>query len=224
MFNANIYFKPAIDNPNVIPIIKTALKLFFEDNDLAIEDRNVRKKIASYYQWPRGKNGKTPKITITKKDTNYLLTITCNFEPIRGFFNLNFSSFAFKLYDLLDCSSVIHQNIGPLQIDPNKSSIVYTTDDSDKTETLHYLDRYLYGTDKDLEEKPYELENYGHLYTLAELKQATEDDDISNYDGDGRLLRKDNDQWYTCDLNMSVDHPIPSYVQEHFTHFMWYNK
>lgn len=224
MFNAAIYFKPSIDNPNVIPIVKTALKLFFEDNDLAIEDRNVRKKIASYYQWPQSKNGEKPEIDIIKKDTDYLLTIICNFEPIRGFFNLNFSDFAFKLYDMLDCSSFIREEIGPIQMDPNKSSITYTMDDSNQTETLHYLNRYLYGTDQDLKERPYELEDYGHLYTLAELKQAIENDDISDYDGDGQLLRKDNDQWYTCDLNMSVDHPIPSYVQERFTHFMWYNK
>lgn len=224
MFNANIYFKPAIDNPNVIPIIKVALKLFFENNDLPLEYANIRQKIASYYQWPRGKKGETPKITITKHDTDYLLTVTCDYTPINSSFNLNFSNFAFKIYDLLDYSSVIHQNIGPLQIDPNKSSIIYTTDDSDKTETLHYLDRYLYGTDNDLKERLYKLENYGHLYTLTELKQAIEDDDISNYDGEGQLLRKEKDQWYTCDLNMSVDHSIPTYVQKHFTHFMWYNK
>ena len=224
MFNAAIYFKPAIDNPNVIPIIKTALKLFFEDNDLAIEDRNVRKKIASYYQWPQSKNGEKPEIDIIKKDTDYLLTIICNFEPIRGFFNLNFSDFAFKLYDLLDCSSIILQEIGPLQIDPEKSSITYTTDDSNQTETLHYINRYLYGTDEDLKERPHKLENYGHLYSLKELKKAIENDDISDYDGEGKLLRKENDQWYTCDLNLSVDHPIPAYVFNHFTHFMWYNK
>lgn len=159
MFNANIYFKPAIDNPNVIPIIKTALKLFFEDNDLAIEDRNVRKKIASYYQWPQSKNGKEPYITITKENTDYLLTITCNFTPISNSFHLNFSDFAFKLYDLLDCSSIILQEIGPLQIDPEKSSITYTTDDSNQTETLHYINRYLYGTDEDLKERPHKLEN-----------------------------------------------------------------
>lgn len=110
MLSAHICFKPTIElstrEETKQSVIK-ALKVFFDDNGLCEDYENVRSRLTSYTLWPQNEHGKKPTVEIIEVDDNYVLSVTCDFEPITYRFYPSFSSFAFRLYDALDCSPII---------------------------------------------------------------------------------------------------------------------
>lgn len=226
MLRAHICFKPRVEKPTseeTKQLVIKALKVFFDDNGLCEDYENVRSRLTSYTLWPQSAQGEGPTVEIIDVDDMHILSVTCNFTPITYGFYPSFSSFAFRLYDALDCSPIIRLGLGGLTIDSENSEIKYA-DPYEPETTLYYLAPYVYGTKEELVDKPIELNKYGHLYTMPEFLQAIDNDDISDYDGSCDLLYEKDGQWYASQLDVSIDYPLPEFIKTKYTHAMWYNK
>lgn len=225
MLQAEIYFQPLVEltpEETMQTVIK-ALHAFFDDNGLSDDYENVRRRLTSYTLWPQNKKGKKPTVTITPEGDGYLLSIEANFNPITYGYYPSFASFAFRLYDCLDCSPVINQTLGRLRIDKERSFITYSQPFEDE-ESLYYLAPYLYATPEEMQDEPVELDTCGRLYTMPEFLQEVEDGYLSDYDGSCTLLRQEGEKWYASKLNVSIDYQIPDYVTRRYSHVMWYNR
>ena len=79
---------------------------------------------------------------------------------------------------------------------------------------------------EDLVDVPYnDFTEGSRLYTIEEANERIDGQYISDYDGDGSLLRQDkNGNWFKSRLTVSTNYPIPPYAKEHYTHFIWFNK
>lgn len=151
--------------------------------------------------------------------------IVCDYK--QGNYGLGFDlpTFADRLFWVLDTSPAIRITVESLVINKDKSYIIYETDDIKPT-VLHYLGKYLYGTDASLVDVPYDDFTEGsRLYTIEEANERIDGQYISDYDGHGSLLRQDeNGNWFKSRLTVSANYPIPPYAQERYTHFIWFNK
>lgn len=226
MLKAEIYFQPLVELTTPEETIQTVIKAlhaFFDDNGMCENYENVRRRLTSYTLWPQNKKGKKPTVTITPEGGGYLLSIEASFKPITYGYCPSFQSFAFSLYDCLDCAAFIRQKLGPLRIDKERSYVTYNKP-FEKEESLYYLAPYLYATPDEMEDELVELDSCGHLYTMSEFLQEIEDGTISDYDGSCTLLRKEGDKWYASKLNLSIDYQIPDYVKTRYSHVMWYNR
>lgn len=226
MLKAHICFKPVVERgtrEETKKLVIKALKVFFDDNGLSENYENVRSRLTSYTLWPQNKRGKKPTLEIIDVDDAYILSVTCDFDPITYGFYPSFSSFAFRLYDVLDCSPIIRLGLGGLTIDSENSEIKYAEPYEPET-ILYYVAPYVYGTKEEMEDKPVELDKDGRLYTMPEFLQAIDDDDISDYDGSCDLLYKKDGQWYMSQLDVSITYPLPEFIKTKYTHAMWYNK
>lgn len=226
MLKAEIYFQPLVELTTPEETMQTVIKAlhaFFDDNGLSYDYENVRHRLTSYSLWPQNKKGKKPSIDIKPEGDGYLLSITADFKPITYGYYPSFQSFAFSLYDCLDCAALIRQKLGPLRIDKERSYVTYNKS-FEGEESLYYLAPYLYATPDEMQDEQTELDSYGHLYTMSEFLQEVEDGTISDYDGSCTLLRKEGDNWYASKLNLSIDYQIPDYVKTRYSHVMWYNR
>ena len=226
MLNAKIYFRPLVELTTPEETMQTVIKalhIFFDDNGMCENYENVRRRLTSYTLWPQNKKGEKPSVAITPEGDGYLLSIEAGFTPITYGFYPSFASFAFKLYDCLDCSPWINQMLARLVIDKERSFITYSEPFKGE-ESLYYLAPYLYATPDEMQDEQTELDSYGHLYAMSEFLQEVEDGTISDYDGSCTLLRKEGDKWYASKLNLSIDYQIPDYVKTRYSHVMWYNR
>lgn len=226
MLKAEIYFQPLVELTTPEETMQTVIKAlhaFFDDNGLSDDYENVRRRLTSYTLWPQNKKGKKPNVEITPEGDGYLLSIEAGFTPITYGYYPSFASFAFRLYDCLDCSPWINQMLARLVIDKERSFITYSQP-FENEESLYYLAPYLYATPDEMQDEQTELDSYGHLYTMSEFLQEVEDGYISDYDGSCTLLRQEGDKWYASKLNLYIDYQIPDFVTKRYSHVMWYNR
>lgn len=221
---AEIHFTMTKPDANPNDVTK-ALRMYFDDNDLWHDPQLIMCGLTSPTQWPMSPTGDKPKMTLDREGNAYKLAIVCDYE--QGNYGLGFDlpTFADRLFWVLDTSPAIRITVESLVIDKDKSYVIYETDDIKPT-VLHYLDKYLYGTDADLVDAPYnDFTEGSRLYTIEEANERIDGQYISDYDGDGSLLRQDeNGNWFKSHLTVSTNYPIPSYAKEHYTHFIWFNK
>ena len=226
MLEAKIYFQPLVElatREETMQTVTKALHIFFDDNGLCENYDYVRGRLTSYTLWPQSETGEKPIMNIELDGDGYLISIVADFDPINYWFYPNFKSFAFKLYDALDCSAWINQNLGRLRIDKERSYITYN-DPFEDEESLYYLAPYLYATAEEMQDELVELETYGHLYTMSEFLNEIENGYITSYDGSFKLLRKEDDKWHASKLNVSIDYQIPDFIKSSYSHVMWYNR
>lgn len=221
---AEIHFtmtKPDAD-PNDVT---KALRMYFDDNDLWHDPQLIMCGLTSPTQWPMSDKGDKPEMTLDQESNAYKLTVVCDYKQWNHGLGFSFPGFADRLFWVLDTSPVISIMVDSLVIDKDKTYAIYETEDIKPT-VLHYLDKYLYGTDANLVDQPYDKVTEGsRIYTIEEANESIDKGYISDYDGHGLLLRKDeNGNWLKSRLTVSANYPIPPYAQERYTHFIWFNK
>lgn len=99
--------------------------------------------------------GDKPKMTLDREGNAYKLTVICDYKQWNHGLGFSFPDFADRLFWVLDTSPAIRITVESLVINKDKSYVIYETDDIKPT-VLHYLDKYLYGTDASLVDVPYD--------------------------------------------------------------------